>query len=427
MKNMLLNIVVAAASAAVLASCRAPNTMDQIITNIDSRISKTNDAGTGATPSSSASSSDANSTNARTTYQSNKKVYENARKSGTSTTKSRIVANRQKGYDVIAKEKAEAERKEYDLYQNEEYVPKLGATLAKWEGVVPGKSKSTLGTKIVKIDHRGSASLAGLKVGDIIDKGPINKLPLYFRNTENGETAYLEYFKEGDDRVTKKYVFIYEGDAYAKLDRRKAEYIEAQNDILKYENNKDYFSSAGDYLEDVLRLLYNKKYYAVTLYIGDNMNSMYNGSAHEKLFSGALFISPELYRKRMMNSRPTGLVAEYALAKTSYIGLCGEPSEKIKVSTTVYDRLVNGYGVTISQIPRSGGSYLFTVPRKFSSYIVKYGETRENMFMGKGIRTVLDAAGGCGSPVLARLEKNMIEYQSWQYGDRIVPSHWVGG
>lgn len=109
-------------------------------------------------------------------------------------------------------------------------------------------------------------------------------------------------------------------------------------------------------------------------------------------------------------SRFQPILAQYALIKVNRVGLCGAPPGRIAVTTAVYDRWVNLYGVEVSRSLRETYTRTFEVAADFAPFVSMTNTTGEWRHLAPGVRAMIDRHGGCGGDVLDQLERNMLAY-----------------
>ncbi|MEM6890769.1 MAG: peptidoglycan-binding protein [Pseudomonadota bacterium] len=124
-----------------------------------------------------------------------------------------------------------------------------------------------------------------------------------------------------------------------------------------------------------------------------------------------LFGVDDEFRDAFARSRGSGIFSQYILIKTNALGLCGEPGTGVRVEQARYQVLVDSYGFEWGARreiePRV---YEFIVPEHWSGILRKNAPMGEARAWKADILAFIHAAGGCGSPILAQLEKNMLAY-----------------
>lgn len=174
----------------------------------------------------------------------------------------------------------------------------------------------------------------------------------------------------------------------------------------------DIFSVAHNDISSRLRLFYNGDFEAL-LIAGKRDVERFADQSGLTLLSGVAPKLGEVVDHAMEVNRYQGLLAQYALVKLDAVGTCGEKTKDIKVTETLVERWVNGFGVTVSEDTEELSNYIMAVPEQFVPYVLDANDASASRLYAPGLRQIIEQSGGCESPVLQQLEENMLAFQSY--------------
>lgn len=165
-------------------------------------------------------------------------------------------------------------------------------------------------------------------------------------------------------------------------------------------------------LPEVLQPLFS------SIYLGDfDTTHRYQMSTIRRLYgaNAASIVLPALgledeARGLAEASRMQGIMAQYILIKSNFVGLCGEPYETFEVSETIIETTRDGYGFVMSEEIISHYEGEYAVPSRFLQVVLTAEPIRELAQLSGGVQDFVTAAGGCDSDVLRVLEDNMLDY-----------------
>lgn len=124
-----------------------------------------------------------------------------------------------------------------------------------------------------------------------------------------------------------------------------------------------------------------------------------------------LFGTYDDFRDAFEASRGRGVFSHYILTKSNVLGLCGATGADIRVEQERYEVWVDQYGIEVSSRREIEPLvYEFTVPERWAGPLLETAPMAEVRHWRGDVIAFLRAAGGCGSPLLAQLEHNMLAY-----------------
>lgn len=165
-------------------------------------------------------------------------------------------------------------------------------------------------------------------------------------------------------------------------------------------------------LEGIFRSLYLGDYVRVEKFKKAFINRYYTGSQQALVLS----LLPDVERAvedSLEASRLEGAIAQYALVRTSTLGLCAEQASFFTLTEKMVETIRNRFGVTLSERIVSEDRRSFLVPRKFASAVETAQASKQFAPWAEGIARFVEKLGGCNSAEMAQLEANMLAYMRY--------------
>ena len=180
----------------------------------------------------------------------------------------------------------------------------------------------------------------------------------------------------------------------------------------------DAFSNLNRDIAPAMRLLHHGHFEAVKMAVGEGasaipfITALWLATAPSDQMGSLIHGASDAYKRLYEHDVSLGILAAYAVTKANTVGLCGDTPTIFSVSTTVTTSYRNAYGTTAPDSVRTIDEGTLVVAEKFGSVVkrTKMAKTPWNYVVG--FERFIKAAGGCNSPVLSELERNMLTFAS---------------
>ncbi len=175
----------------------------------------------------------------------------------------------------------------------------------------------------------------------------------------------------------------------------------------------DIFSNLNRDIAPAMRLLHQGHFDAVKVAMGEGnktipfLTALWLATAPSDEMRSLIHGASDAYKSLYEHGASLGMIAAYAVTKADTVGLCGDTSTIFSVSTTITTKYRNAYGSTAPDSVRTFDEGTLVVAEKFGSIVKRANMTKTPWRYVLGFEKFIKASGGCGSPLLAELEKNM--------------------
>lgn len=202
-----------------------------------------------------------------------------------------------------------------------------------------------------------------------------------------------------------------EGTRQLALNERKER---AESQIARAKRGRDAFSPLGvREVEVALRLIHSGHFDGAIEYARRQNVEYLNRSGTSMLFG--LFTDFDRFVEEQLSAyRGETLIAQYILAKTDAVGLCGDPTTTFAVTVTQRKQWVDGFGIAVGESSSVVDRYTFFVPAGFGIAIEKADATSTNPILGPKLSRFVRGNGGCDSAFLRSLESKMKEFMAYR-------------